>query len=386
MDNKKIIRFILLVIIAAVVGVGINATYKYNSVKKIAGNVEVWAYGPYYDYLNKLSYEFIEKYPKVKIKVKNVSKEEIDKELNKIDNNNTPNLILMNSMEIQRNLNEDSKKINNINGTVRSFLSSYDSGRITEIKSGQDYFGMPFDGRPMVMYFNDEYLKQFNINFDEIKTWKEFIEAGKTLYTKTEGKKKLCYIDKASMQEFTRVLMYQLGVSEDEKDLLKEQNKITKVSQLLDSLVKENVVEQVEDANTIINSSVILGSIEKSKFIKGLGKESWSVSYIPSFEEGGNSFVSLEGNNLVLTSTKDEKASLEFMVFALTNVKEMVELMQKEEIFPVFNPCYESGKFEEVVSNLGNKKYFDMLSNIQINQRPHKAIYKIDKLSKNLYP
>ncbi|SHK65193.1 ABC-type glycerol-3-phosphate transport system, substrate-binding protein [Clostridium cavendishii DSM 21758] len=372
-------------IIVAIIAVVLTTTYltinKY-SIKAIEGEVEVLAYGPYYDYLNLMAIKFKEKYPNTNIKIKNIKKENLDSEIqNAAKLNKEADLILMNSLEVQKYIRQNSMVKNSIDGTINSFINSYDNGRLDEIEKDKSYYAMPFDGKPMVMYYDNKALLDASIKIEDIKTWKDFKDAGTAFYVKSLGNKKLCYLTRQDMINFTKMLLYQIDIKKDSKYEDKKKFVIT----FIESLKKENVIEEVEDADKVMQSTMIFGSMDRFELIKSIGKSTFQVSYIPSLDIGGNKFVSLDGENLVLANRKNEKTALEFMVFAMTSASNLNNLMLEKNVFPVFKSCYEDEVFDYKQKELGGGKYLSILNNIQINEPNKKNIELVDEIIRNMY-
>lgn len=383
MKNKIVIGVFLLFVAFAIYGV--NLYVKINKNKNLSGQIEVWAYGAYYDYLKDRAAEFNVKYPSVNISVKNIEQSEIEKILmNKSleDTSKLPDLALLSSSTLQQCL-VDNNVLNSMTSTVNGFANVFNEGRLNEVKRDEQFYGMPLDGKPVVMYYNEAYLNEVGIKSETIKTWNDLMEAGKKLYAYSKESRKILYIDKQGELELTKIFLYQLGVGENIA-VEDEKNKVLMVKELLDKFKKENIIEVVKTKEELKKSSIILGSIDKIDSIKEKESIKWNFTLLPSFEAGGNSFVSLEGNNLVLSNNKNEKASLEFMVYALTSDKALIKLMEDRNVFPVFTPCYTNNKFEEKLTSLGNNRYWATLNNIQLNERKTKNVYNVNQLAKEL--
>lgn len=381
MKNKIVIGVFLLFVVFAIYGV--NSYVKIN--KNLSGQIEVWAYGAYYDYLKDRAADFNVKYPSVNISVKNIEQSEIEKILmdkSLEDTSKLPDLALLSSSTLQQCL-VDNNVLNSMTSTVNGFANVFNEGRLNEVKRDEQFYGMPLDGKPVVMYYNEAYLNEVGIKSETIKTWNDLMEAGKKLYAYSKESRKILYIDKQGELELTKIFLYQLGVGENIA-VEDEKNKVLMVKELLDKFKKENIIEVVKTKEELKKSSIILGSIDKIDSIKEKESIKWNFTLLPSFEAGGNSFVSLEGNNLVLSNNKNEKASLEFMVYALTSDKALIKLMEDRNVFPVFTPCYTNNKFEEKLTSLGNNRYWATLNNIQLNERKTKNVYNVNQLAKEL--
>lgn len=288
------------------------------------------------------------------------------------DTSKLPDLALLSSSTLQQCL-VDNNVLNSMTSTVNGFANVFNEGRLNEVKRDEQFYGMPLDGKPVVMYYNEAYLNEVGIKSETIKTWNDLMEAGKKLYAYSKESRKILYIDKQGELELTKIFLYQLGVGENIA-VEDEKNKVLMVKELLDRFKKENIIEVVKTKEELKKSSIILGSIDKIDSIKEKESIKWNFTLLPSFEAGGNSFVSLEGNNLVLSNNKNEKASLEFMVYALTSDKALIKLMEDRNVFPVFTPCYTNNKFEEKLTSLGNNRYWATLNNIQLNERKIKNV------------
>lgn len=353
-----------------------------NNSRRLSGKYEIWSYGPYSEYLKKRADEFVEKNPKVEIDIKDLNKDKyvtsVEKSLG--NSENEPDMVLLTGEETIKLLEKRSNSVESMTKDLSGYLNSFSPSRVDEVKYNDEVYGFPWDSKPIVAYYNDEVLERYGINLDEVNSWDEFISLGKKLYNLSKGSQVLFTLNKNQEREFFKILCYQISVSDNEKDIAENSGKIDRIVKLLNTMKKEKVLKVIDDEKQH-NSLIVLGSSNSLTELKEKFKTSkWRVANLPSFEKGGNNFVSLDGVNLVLLDNKKSKEALkQFIFFSMMNCDELLSFMYEENVFPSNNNCYRNKIIDRRATMLNDDKLWARLANIQNNSKRKNNHYQFVK-------
>lgn len=356
--------------------------------RRLSGKYEIWSYGPYSEYLEKRAKEFVEKNPRVEIDIKDLNKDKyvtsVERSLG--NSQNEPDMALLTGEEIIKLLEKRSNSVESITKDLNGYLNSFSPSRVDEVKYKDEVYGFPWDSRPIVVYYNDEVLERYGINLEEVNGWDEFISLGKKLYDLSKGTQILLTLNKSQEREFFKILCYQISVLDNEKDIGENGEKIDRIEKLLNTMKKEKVLKVIDDEKQH-NSLTVLGSSNSLTELKEKFKTNkWRVAKLPSFEKGGNNFVSLDGVNLVLLDNKKNKEALkQFIFFSMMNSDELLSFMYEENVFPSNNNCYRNKIIDRRAAMLNDDKLWARFANIQNNSRRKNNYYQFIKFMEMSY-
>lgn len=287
----------------------------------LKGDIVVWTEDTYYSYFTKIADEFEKSNKKVHISVVNVSKEEY---LNKIINSNykdLPNIVQLNFAEINKvkekiDFTEENKDI------IETYKKNFNKSRLKEVEINEDYYAVPFTSNPIALYLREDILEDYGYGSEDINTWKQLIDIGKEIQTKTNG-------------EIT------IFSNEDKKNIA-----LLILSQLVDDeskeYSKEDIINEFKDIyneNYVTNDDNYLCRITSLDFYKEIVNTGvqylWECKNPPSFNIGENKLFDLGGENLVaLKVGRNEEAVKEFIAFAATNKELLSEELLEFNFFP----------------------------------------------------
>ncbi|GGD12950.1 ABC transporter substrate-binding protein [Pontibacillus salipaludis] len=232
-------------------------------------------------------------------------------------------------------------------------------------------YGFPFDGGPTGVFYRRDIFNEAGVTPEDIKTWDDFIEAGKTIKDKTG--KDMIGLDLNGDDGLYRMMLTQQGTfyfdDEGEVNLASDESKkameITK--ELKDAGIVKNTVgwdpwisAMTEgDVATAPSGAWLYGSITQQ------GKDTsgkWGVFKLPAFEEGGNRASNLGGSNYVIMSASDQKEkAYDFMEYFSTTNEVQVEAMEGG-LFPSLNTVYDNEIFKQEVEFFDNQKIWEMFA------------------------
>lgn len=221
-------------------------------------------------------------------------------------------------------------------------------------------FGVPWDLGPAAVWYRSDYYEEAGIDVESIKTWDDFIEAGKKLQNALDGVYMVVddTVGSDPNPSTWMILMNQLGgrhLDENGKiDFANEPN--IKAMEMVKRFKDEGIVlhagnwdELVQaisngDAASVIRPVWLAGTISAQA---GNQAGLWNVMPLPAFEEGGPNQANLGGGVLAITEQSENKElALEFIKFALLT-NEGQDIQMKYGLFPSWQPYYESEGFKK---------------------------------------
>lgn len=220
-------------------------------------------------------------------------------------------------------------------------------------------YGVPWDLGPAAVWYRTDYYEQAGIDPAEIKTWDDFIEAGKQLQDAVDGVKMVTFDATGSDPNPSTwmILMSQLGGRyQDDQGLIDFANEPNiQAMEMVRSFKDAGIVHDSGDWAALVQTiqsgqaaSIILpvwlaGTIEaQAPDQEGL----WSVLPLPAFEAGGNQNANLGGGVLTIYENSGSKElALDFIEYALlTNEGQAVQM--SHGLFPAWQPFYETEEFK----------------------------------------
>lgn len=299
---------------------------------------------------------FKKKNPKVEIEIMDSETQDYYNKLslaiNSIDN--IPDVILSDDDYIRYLISTSPKAFEEMGDTVSSHKGDYLSNQIDNVTIDGKIYGMPFNSNSIFLYYRDDLFSKSGINVQDIKTWDDFIEVGKSIF-KTTGTK-LLPINLMS-DDFYRQRLNQLGLSYFDKDgkLILDSDKSIRSLGIIKRIVDENIVYNIKSSDSILDAlkkgniaSAAMGtdfaSQLKAKAPELRGKI--KIMKLPAFEEGGNRSATLGGTSLMIPAqSKNKKLAIEFCKFASLDRDNLINLANNLAIMPAYTPIYDDALF-----------------------------------------
>lgn len=245
--------------------------------------------------------------------------------------------------------------------------------KISECTVGDKLVALPWDGAPCGLYYRTDYFEQAGIKAEDIKTWDDFIEAGKKM-DKIGVKMLPTAISKRStIYEF---LLSQQGVSvfnkEGKTDFTSEQSlkamdmvkKMYDAGIIYDSVNWDGLVTATKEGKVAtVASAVWWAGTMKDEIQESSGK--WAVMKLPALTEGGMTAATNGGSNIMVTAASaNKKAAVEFAKFAMTDTASLVNGFEKYGLYPSYIPTYADPIFEKEEPYFGNQKIWKLFAEI----------------------
>ncbi|UOF88712.1 sugar ABC transporter substrate-binding protein [Fodinisporobacter ferrooxydans] len=227
-------------------------------------------------------------------------------------------------------------------------------------------YAMPWDLGPAAVYYRKDMFQQAGVDPNSIKTWDDFIKAGKRVEAKFPGVKMEGY-QEANFDPYEIFLNELAGnyvTSGGKIDITSSQSK--QALSLLQKMHKAGLLLDVKDWNgqiTAINNNKLASIIYPVWYAGTLmnsvkdqsGK--WGIMPLPAFTAGGNNQANLGGSVLAITKqSKHPDAAWKFIQYSLAT-DEGESVMLKYGLFPSYTPFYSNAEFKKTNDYFGTPIY-----------------------------
>lgn len=230
------------------------------------------------------------------------------------------------------------------------------------------YYAYPWDIAPVAMFYRTDIFEANGIVADDIKTWDDFIEAGKTINEKTNGKTKIFGFDYngASSFDMPLVLFYENGGSFFDADgkvnfnTPATQEAFKMVKKMMDADITLNLPNEWTDRITALaNDSLcavpygiwFTGTLQEN-LADQAGK--WGLMKLPAFTEGGNNQANSGGSTVMISSqTKYPELAKAFLDWFLLTDEGNAINMNVSGLFDSYIPSYQDESYKTVSDYFG---------------------------------
>lgn len=378
MINKRVLSFILFIIMLFTLTSCKNSNSEQkNSDSQLRGKITIWSYGDAYAAFQSYAESFAKKNTKLKIEVIDTeSKENTYSKINETLtlNKPLPDVIFLENEYVTEVINKFPKGFMDLTDDFSKVKDNYFKNSINMITVNGRNMALPLYEEPIAMFYRTDIFKDANINIDNIKLWDDYIEAGKKIAEKTEGRTKMLAIGNNNINDLYGLMLGQLGTSffdKDNKSTFKDEksNKVIAVmKKIVDSGIAETSTEDISINDLISNNAVaaLPMSMETgmkliSDFPDQNGK--WAVYKLPAFEAGGNRAAAFQGASILLSNdTKNKAAALEFVKYLSTDEEVLISSLNKFGFFPSNKLIYDEKPLYEKVEYFQNKKIYENFS------------------------
>lgn len=217
-----------------------------------------------------------------------------------------------------------------LNDALEPYTADLVQSRLDIYSKDGNYYGAPTHVGATVMYYNDELLSQYGIDYKTIKTWDDYTAAAEKLKEATNGEVKMTEIDTGgtdwmwlSMAEHGEDQVDEDGkavVTEGMAEMLKLQKEW--LDNDLAMICPAGQVDTEEGKQAIMDQQ--FASFPKalwymSRFVSDMPDETgkWAIAPCPVFEEGQPRSVGIGGTGTVVTNqSEDPELAADFIAYA----------------------------------------------------------------------
>lgn len=273
---------------------------------------------------------------------------------------------------------------------VSGYASKYPDGfaDLSDIVNKDDYLpvkmgeatvndkivGFPWDAGPVALFYRTDYFEQAGVNPEDIKTWDDFIEAGKkvTATCKTPSGEPVKMLPIApNGSNFWKLLLTEKGAGYFDAEGNTAVNSpealecMEMAKKIYDADIALNYTDWAEYEGVVVNQSVatipeavwMIGTI-KDKGPDQSGK--WGVMSLPVFPGDEPSGSTNGGSDIVIpAASANVDIAKEFVQFAMTDVDLQADGFVNYGLFPSYIPAYDAEVFTEPDEFFGGQKIYE---------------------------
>ncbi|TKD70907.1 ABC transporter substrate-binding protein [Pseudalkalibacillus hwajinpoensis] len=340
-----------------------------------SNKVTAWAWNINVPVLEEAAKKFKEENPDFELEVVEMGTDDVYSKLTtglQAGGKGLPDIVLVEDDRVQGYMNAFPDAFVNVSDKgFDEMKDSFPSYKTELLSKDGAMYGFPFDGGPTGVFYRTDIFEEAGVNAEDIKTWDDYIEAGKTIKEKTDTA--MIGLDLNGDDGLYRMMLNEQGTfyfNEDKEVALtsEESKKAMEVNQTLkeEGLVKETVgwdawiSAMVEgDVATAPSGAWLYGSItQQGKDTSG----NWGVIELPAFEEGGNRASNLGGSNYMIPSASgNADLAYDFMEFFSTDKDVQLSAMEGG-LFPSLNTIYDNEAFTKEVEFFNNQPIWNLFA------------------------
>ncbi|SDK19397.1 ABC transporter substrate-binding protein [Sediminibacillus albus] len=217
-----------------------------------------------------------------------------------------------------------------MNEYVEPVIDDFIASRFEVYSKDGQYYGMPTHVGATVMYYNKEIMDEAGVDIDSIKTWDDYVEAGKQVVANTDA-----VMTTVPTADY---IPYWSMISQQGSDFANETGDMTianetniKTLQFLQDMIYEHEIAELtpggephaEEFYSYMNeggaASLVMPMWYMGRFLDYMPELSGKMAIrpLPAWEEGGNRSAGMGGTGTVATNqTEHPELAKEFLAYA----------------------------------------------------------------------
>ncbi|WP_347862290.1 extracellular solute-binding protein [Salimicrobium sp. PL1-032A] len=267
-----------------------------------SGEITVWGWNVAAQSMEMAAEGFQEKYPEMEVNVEDIGRLDIYEKLTvglASGGNGLPDVVLVESDRLanyQEQFPEALTNLSELGYDEHADKFGEYKRSVTQDNDG-NFFAAPWDIGPTGVFYRTDIFEEAGVNPEDIETWEDYVEAGKTI--KSETGTDMVPIDIAADDALYRIMMNQQGAyyfdEEGNIDVNSEESK--KAFEVIEQLNNEELVLNNDGWNGVVSATVNgeVATVPFGVWYSGTIMDQapdqngdWGVFKVPAFEEGGN--------------------------------------------------------------------------------------------------
>lgn len=259
--------------------------------------------------------------------------------------------------------------------TGKANTNDFLKSKVAEVTIGGKLLAMPWDAAPCAMFYRQDIFDKAGVNADDIKTFDDFIAAGKVVKEKT-GVDMLA-MSTVSGSALLRTLTMQQNSYYFDNDGNAKLNSpevvlaMENVKKIYDAGITCDYSDWSEYISVMTNDKVacifeaawIVGNL------KGDGAHlsgNWRVKEVPKVASNADGVAMNGGSAIAVTSTDDARKNIamDYVIFATTDTKLQVDGFTKWGLYPSYIPAYSDPVFAKGDEYFGGQKIYDVINEL----------------------
>ncbi|WP_333859635.1 ABC transporter substrate-binding protein [Clostridium sp.] len=391
---RKIVLFLILLVIIVMVFFTIQRKNGETNKQVLKGNIRIVT-----DEIHKSQFKLaadkfklLHEKVNVDIKVLNDVNNNVKSILN--DSQYDADIITIDDSYVKHVLSENPGKFLEVTNIINPYKSVLLSNKINNNSIKGRIYAVPWDTHPRALIYRKDIFSEQGINAETIKTWSDYIEAGRKINKNT--KKIFIANTLGGNSDIYLLLANQLGTGyfNEKGELDFQSSSWNRLIEIVNILYKEGLLKDFNSENKIVakaQADEIVSFIGDPAYVVNLMKYSkdsgkWGVIKLPAFESGGNRDVSLGGINLFINkNTSSFNLVQEFVKFTITDDKLQMNLLNDYGRFPVNMSAYNFINFNKNISYF-NSEVWNLFASVEtgaFNINYTKNFPKVRETTKN---
>lgn len=366
---------------------------------ELSGVITVWSWDQALAHLKEQSKKFQELYPKVTFRFEEMSTTQVYQKMTTSLQSGIglPDVVSLEGEQL-------AKFGEKFPGQFEEFTDDISKDDFFPVKVAEctvdgKVIAYPWDSAPCGIYYRADLFEQAGIKAEDIVTWDDFIEAGKTMKEKT-GVDILCMAESTS-DLFYRLVMMGLGgfYFDEEGNTRVNSEESLKALEICKRLYDEDITFNNSSWNDMAAgmSADKFASFADGIWMVGAVKDTvpqqegkWAIMDFPRLDQDTEVLGSSNGGSVLVVPSASEntEAAKAFVKFSMENVEANIEGFKNFGLYPSYLPALESEVFMEGDSFFGGQKIFELFTEIgkkmpQVNYTANFA--EAIEMSKNTY-
>ena len=262
-----------------------------------------------------------------------------------------------------------------LNDIIEPEIDQFVKSRFDIYSKNGKYYGIDFHVGATVVYYNKEILDQAGVNPDTIKTWDDFIEAGKKVVSATG--KPMTAFEVTDQRPFWPMII-QRGSDYLDKDgnvILDNEINIKTLESMHDMIYKHKIAIPMpggatasEEFFTFMNqgemASLIMPMWYMSRFLSYMPDLEGKILVrpMPVWEEGDMRSAGMGGTGTAITTqSKHQEIAKQFLAFAKLTKESNIRIWQELRFDPIRWDVWDAQELQEPDPYFSNEKIFNVL-------------------------
>ena len=335
---------------------------------KLSGTITVAAWNDAADAMSAEAKEFMSENPGTTVTVQKVDSNYTKLYAQLAAGTGVPDVVQTQNRDFQNFKNKYPDAWLDVTDIVQPDESSFDSFVLPLVKQDNKYYAVPWDVGPCALYYRKDIFNKAGVDASTIKTYDDYIEAGKKIVKATNGKTKLLGFDYSGSSSDDTIMMFlnQLGgkyydangkVKLNSTEMIQAFELIKKMKA---AGVTINLANEWNDRITATSNDQI-ATIPYAVWYAGTmqisnadQKDKWGIMPLPALTSGGNTQANLGGSILAISSgTKSADLAKAFVKFSLMSSKGNKINLDTGKLFTSYKPSYDDDEYKATDAYFG---------------------------------
>lgn len=355
-----------------------NKSSSSSASNNLSGTITVWSWNVAAKTLQEAANKFEKMNPNVKINIKDMGQSDVYDKLTVglAAGSGLPDVVTVQDDHIAGFAKKFPNGFYDFTNEINPIKDKFVSSKMAVDTVDGKIVAIPWDVGPAAVFYRTDIFKNAGVDPNSIKTWDDYIEAGKKITQSTNGKVKMLNIDEKSDDGVYKVMLNEQNSWYFDKDgnpILNSPesiNAMTEIKKMVDAGIVYNNSGWDAGVTAIKNGYVattvagvwMIGTLEdQAPELSG----KWAVMPLPAFKEGDNTAAVYGGSSLMVpNASQNKKVAVEFAKFAMTD-KDIAKIgFTKYGLFPSLVELYNDPVFEEGVEYTGGQKIWALFADI----------------------